>query len=320
MKCIATLTMNPAVDIAYDTDRLVPDHKLRTDPEQYDPGGGGINVARVIAQLGGAARAYYLAGGVMGAVMDDLLRRERVDCRRIDVGGNTRVSIAVYERETGRQFRLVPPGPSISEAEWRMCLERLREVECDYLVLSGSLPIGVPDDFYARVQEAVRERGIEIILDSSGESLRCALEKGGLLLVKPSRRELEQVAGRELKTVSQIAAAAHGMVTKGQASLVAVTLGAEGAMLAQRSGVLHMPAMPVTARSTVGAGDSFLGAMTMALAELRDPVEAFRFGMAAGTAAVLNQGTALARPADVERILATMAVPTPVAGIGATAS
>jgi 6-phosphofructokinase 2 len=316
MKCIATLTMNPAVDIAYDTDRLVPDHKLRTDPEQYDPGGGGINVARVIAQLGGTARAHYLAGGVMGAALDGLLRRERIDCRRIDIAGNTRVSMAVYERETGRQFRFVPPGPSVSEVEWRLCLDRLREVDCDYLVASGSLPIGVPDDFYERVHEVVQERGIELIVDSSGEPLRCALQRGGLLLVKPSRRELEQVTGCALETVSEIAGAAHEMVAKGQAKLVAVTLGAEGAMLAQHSGVVHMPAMQVAARSTVGAGDSFLGAMTMALAGGRDPAEAFRFGMAAGTAAVLNQGTALARLDDVERILKTIAQPTAIAAAG----
>ncbi|WCP12084.1 Putative ATP-dependent 6-phosphofructokinase isozyme 2 [Sphingobium sp. AntQ-1] len=302
MKRIATLTMNPAIDVAYEADRVFHTHKIRARQEHYDPGGGGINVARVIARLGGTARAHYLAGGATGATLDSLLDLHQMVRSRIPIQGNTRISTAVYERETGKEFRFVPHGPVVTEQEWQACLDHLDGIECDYLVASGSLPPGVPDDFYSRLQAKTRTRGIELILDSSGAALQQGLAAGGILLVKPSLGELRQLIGRPLAGRHEIAAAALDIVNKDQAKYVAVTMGREGALLAQRSGVLWLPAVPVEAKSAVGAGDSFLAAMTFALACDRNPIDAFRYGIAAGAAAVLTPGTDLCHRDEVERL------------------
>jgi 6-phosphofructokinase 2 len=307
MKTIATLTMNPTIDIAYDVDRLFHTHKMRTQGERCDPGGGGINVARVFCRLGGLARCFYLAGGATGVALDGLLDEHRLLRTRIDIAGSTRVAAAVHERDSGKEYRFTPPGPEVSAAEWQACLDLLADAECDYFIASGSLPPGVPDDFYARVAAALRARGIAFVLDSSGEPLKQTLAAGGVHLIKPSSGELRQLAGRELTSREAIADAAMAIVRAGRAELVAVTLGHQGALLARAEGTLYLPAVDIEARSAVGAGDSFLATMVHALAGGRDVVEAFRRGMAGGAASVLNPGTGLAHPDDIARLLPLVA-------------
>lgn len=303
MKSIATLTMNPTIDISYDVDRVIHTHKMRTRNERCDPGGGGINVARVFVRLGGHARCFYLSGGPTGVALDGLLDLHQLVRTRIPIAEPTRVASAVHECESGKEYRFTPPGPTVTEAEWRDCLERLTEAECDYFVASGSLPQGVPDDFYAQVAAIMRERGIAFVLDTSGPALEQTLAAGGVHLVKPSSGELRQLSGRELTSREEITEAAMEIIRRGQAELVAVTMGHQGAVLARKEGALFLPAVDIEARSAVGAGDSFLAAMVHALASGREPVEAFRCGMAGGAASVLNPGTGLAHPEDIARLL-----------------
>jgi 6-phosphofructokinase 2 len=304
---IATLTMNPAVDVGYQVDRVYHTNKIRARAQHCDPGGGGINVARVIARLGGTARAYYLAGGATGATLDNLLDLHQLVRLRVPIEGETRISTAVYELETGKEYRFVSPGPLVSSEEWQTCLDLLENVECEYFVASGSLPDGVPSDFYARVSEVCRRRGAVFILDSSGTALQQGLEAGNIFMVTPSLGELEKLVGCRLPAISDVAAAALEIVEKGQAQYVVVTKGKEGALLVQRSGALSLPAIPIDAKSAVGAGDSFLAAMTYALSCGRDPVHAFRYGIAAGAAAVLTPGTGLCQRDDVECLFAQVA-------------
>lgn len=304
---IATLTLNPTIDVSYEVEQVFHTHKVRTLKEHYDPGGGGINVARVFVRLGGNARCFYLSGGATGHALDGLLDLHQLVRCRITIAGPTRVSTSILEHEGGKEYRFVPPGPAIAPREWQECLDRLAETDCDYLVASGSLPPGLPEDFYTRVAAIAAGRGIRMVLDSSGPGLRGGLAGGNVFLVKPSLGELRQLAGMELETTEAIAAAAMAIVEKGQAELVAVTMGHNGALLARKSGTLHLPAVPIEAKSAVGAGDSFLAAMTYGLASGRDPAEAFRLGIAAGAAAVLTPGTDLCHRADVERLLSLVA-------------
>ena len=301
MQSIVTLTLNPAIDGSSDAPRVRPTHKIRTTNTCYDPGGGGINVARVVQRLGGAVRAVYLAGGVTGGVLDSLLDRDGIARRRIDIAGHTRISQAVHETETGLEYRFVPDGPEVSEAEWQSCLAAMSGTDCDYLVLSGSLPRGVPADFYARLVKQ-SGGGKRILLDTSGAALRRTLEGGGVFLVKPSRGELEQFAGRSLDGDEALLEAARGIVRSGHAEHVAVTLGHLGALLVSAAGELRLPAIDVEVRSAVGAGDSFLGAATFALASGESVEAAFRLGLAAGTAAVMTPGTGLCRPEDIKAV------------------
>lgn len=296
--------MNPAIDVAYEADRVFHTRKIRARQEHYDPGGGGINVARVIARLGGTARAYYLSGGATGCALDGLLDEHRLVRFHIPIKGDTRISTSIYERETGQEYRLVPRGPLLTADEWQLCLDHLESAQSDFLVASGSLPPGVPDDFYSRVRKLGQRHGMQLILDTSGNALREAVADGGLYLVKPSIGELRLLTGRPLGEEGEIAAAAQEMVGSGKAQYVAVTMGRDGALLASRSGTWRLPAVPVETQSAVGAGDSFLAAMVFSLGCDKDAVDAFRYGIAAGAAAVLTPGTDLCHRDDVERLYA----------------
>lgn len=306
MKSIATLTMNPTIDVSYAVDRVVHTRKMRARDERYAPGGGGLNVARVFCRLGGNARCFYLSGGATGPALDGLVDQHQLVRTRIPIKHDTRIASAILESESGKEFRFTPAGPIVAEEEWQACLDLLAEARCDYLVASGSLPRGVPDDYYARVNAVMAQRGIGVVLDSSGEALRAGLAAGGIMLVKPSLEELAYLAGRELDTVEEIGAVASEIVSAGQAENVAVTMGERGALLARREGTLYLPAIPIEAKSAVGAGDSFLAAMVHALARGQDMVAAFRYGMAAGAAAVLTPGTNLAYGDDIDRLFAAM--------------
>lgn len=307
MKPIVTLTLNPSIDGSSEAQTVRPIHKVRTTNERYDPGGGGINVSRVVQALGGASFALYLAGGATGSVLDSLLAKDGIAGRRIAIQDHTRVSHTVFERSTGLEYRFVPEGPEVRPSEWQDCLDVLDRMDCEYLVASGSLPRGVPTDFYSRIAAIAREKGAKFVLDTSGEALRETLAGGGIHLVKPSLGEFEQLVGRSLRDPGAQEEAAMEFVLSGKAELLAVTMGHEGALLAQASGPLRLPALEAEVRSAVGAGDSFVASMTLALARGASPEEAFRWGIAAGTAAVLTPGTELCRREDVERLFAQIA-------------
>jgi 6-phosphofructokinase 2 len=300
---IATLTMNPTIDVAFEVDKVFPTHKIRTAREYSNPGGGGINVARVFVRLGGNVRCVYLSGGPTGVALDGLLDLHQLVRTRVPIAGHTRIAVTTLEKSSGLEYRITPEGPEVREAEWRAALAWLEAIECSHLVMSGSLPRGVPKDFYAEAARVMASRGVRVVLDTSGEALRAGLAGGGITLVKPSRGELEALAGTSLPTRAAVTEAAMAIVEARQAQMVAVTLGHEGAILARHGGVIDYPAIPVEAKSTVGAGDSFLAAMVFALCAGQSDDAAFRMGLAAGTAAVLHPGTDLARPADILRLV-----------------
>lgn len=297
---IVTLTLNPAIDGACEADAVHPTRKIRTRNDRYNPGGGGINVARVVGRLGGNVRAIYMAGGATGAVLDELMDTAGIERQRISIAGHTRISLNVFERASGLEYRFVPEGPIISAADVDACRELLADVDCDFLVLSGSLPRGAPVDFYAQLAQKSSAR---VIVDSSGPALKAAVDGGSIFLIKPSRGELERLCGHQLPTLDDIEKAALALVEAGKCENVAVTLGHGGALLANARGCFFLPAIPVAANSAVGAGDSFVGGMIHALALGQTVEEAFRMGLAAATATVLSPGTDLCRRTDVERLL-----------------
>lgn len=307
MKPIVTITLNPTVDGASEAEVVRPTNKIRTHNERYDPGGGGINVARGIRELGREALALYLAGGATGQVLDSLLSRVGIPRRAIPIEGDTRVSNVVYERSTGLEYRFVPEGPEVREREWRQSLRTLEQLDWDILVASGSLPRGMPDDYYVRVSEVVANREGRLILDTSGVALERMLAHGGIWLVKPSVGEFERALGARLGNPDEIGAAAQDVVRSGKAVYVAVSLGEGGAILAHEGGVRRMAAPEVEVVSAVGAGDSFVAGMVVALSAGRPPEEAFAFGVASGSAAVMTAGTELFRRADVERLYGELA-------------
>lgn len=305
MHAICTLTMNPAVDIFTDVPLVVPTHKLRCSAIRQDPGGGGINCARVISRLGGMVTAIYPMGGATGQLLKKRVEAEGILSLTIDAHEETRLSFTVLEKDTENEFRFVLPGPHLNEAEWKECLAAVSmdAVQPQYLIASGSMPPGVPDDFLPNLARMAKARGIRLVLDTSGAALKETLA-AGVYLVKPNLREMRELTGNALDDETSWIAACRDLIAKGQAEMVALTLGHLGALLVTRDLALRAEALPIKPVSTVGAGDSFLGALVWSISRGDDLEKAFRYGVAAGSAALLSQGTGLCAVEDVEKLVA----------------
>ena len=302
MTDIVTMTPNPAVDVSTAVEKIIPVYKLRGAWMRRDPGGGGINVARVIKRLGGEAVAIYPTGGTTGDSLRKLVEREGVASSTFAIEEETREDFFVSETGTGQQYRFILPGPLLRECEWQACLSLLSCTEPfpKFVVASGSLPPGVPDDFYARVARLAKQRGARMILDTSGPALAAAVTEG-VDLIKPNLREMRDLTGREPSDAYEWADAAKDLVRDGKVTVIALTMGHLGAALVTRDRILRAPPLAITPVSAVGAGDSFLGALTYGLASGIDLEGSFRLAAAAGAAALLNPGTELCRADDVRR-------------------
>jgi 6-phosphofructokinase 2 len=308
MRPIVTLTMNPALDVSTEVPALVPTIKLRCGPVRHEAGGGGVNAARAITSLGGPALALYAAGGPTGAMLAPFLAHEGVPHRALPVAGATRENLAVLDRSRDELFRLVLPGPPMTRPEWLRCLDAAVAASegCPYLVASGSLPPGVPDDFYARLARALQPTGTRLLLDCCGPPLRAALDDGRAHAIKPNFREFDELMGGELTDAEREEAAAR-LVEEGRAEAVIVTLGPRGALLVAGGERVTIAAPAVSrAGSPVGAGDCFMGALALALAQGRTLAAACALGVAAAAAAVMTPGTEPCRRDDVERLAAAM--------------
>ena len=301
MQKVVTLTMNPALDVATSINSVAPEIKLRCAAPRFHPGGGGINVSRAIRFLGGASCAVYASGGHTGSMLAQLLEAEAIEQYPVPIAGITRESMIVYEESTSLQYRFTMPGPELAAEEWSACLETIFELRPAYLVASGSLPNGVPVEFYAEITRYAREYGIRVILDTAGDALNRAMGKG-VFLIKPNLRELELFAGEKIRYEAHIKSAGRRLITEGLAEVLVVSIGARGAVMITSEEYLqfHAPVVPIA--SKVGAGDSMVGGIVMALAQGRPLIEAVRFGVAAGSAAVMTPGTLLCRRDDAYRL------------------
>jgi 6-phosphofructokinase 2 len=306
---IVTLTMNPALDVTTSVDVVRPTDKLRCATTRYDPGGGGINVARITQVLGGSVSAVFPAGGPTGDVVMSLLKDAGVQFQHVAIAGSTRESFTVNETSTGQQYRFVLPGPRVTFKEQTQCLEQLRlaAASAQFVVASGSLPPGVPPDFYQGVADICGQLDARFILDTSGGGLRRV--SSGVYLLKASVRELRECVGRPLTTESEQFAAAHGLIEDGRAEVVLVSLGPHGALLATQDASQRFPAIPMGFGSGVGAGDAMVAAITTGLSRGWPLAKSVRLGIAAGAAMLMTPGTAACSRADVDKLFALSAEP-----------
>ena len=301
---IVTLTINPAIDIFVNVARVEPTRKLRCSPPKRDPGGGGINVARVAHRLGGDVTAIYPIGGQIGKLLQRLLEREDVASLVTPSHVETRENFTAYEESTGKQYRFVLPGSPLHRAEWEAVLDRLASLAArpKFVVASGSVPPGAPDDFFARVARHAKALGAKTVIDTSGIALAAALEEG-VTIIKPNLVELTELVAAPLDRDEDRIAACRKLAAEGRAEIVALTLGEHGALLVTAERAWQALPLDIEAVSTVGAGDSFLGGLVAALADGKPLDEAFRVAVAAASAAVLMPGTGLCQPEDVKRLL-----------------
>lgn len=305
---IATLTMSPAVDMFASTDQLHTDSKSRCRIDNREPGGGGINVARNLKRLGVDVLAIFPAGGYNGALLQDMLKARELPCLAVPIAAETTQNIGLTETSAERQFHLVFPGAVLQEQEWNNCLSAIKNLSPapEFLVISGSLPPSVPSDFFARVASSANELGVKVILDTSGPALGPTLE-AGVHLAKLNREEFAELGYDGDGDVESRLELMGQMVERGYAENLIVTLGPNGALLANRQGDrLHACPPPTPVVSHVGAGDSFVSVMTFQLYKGMPVSQAFRYGVAAAAAAISAPGNQLDGLQRVESILAQM--------------
>jgi 6-phosphofructokinase 2 len=308
MTDILTLTMNPALDVLTTIDQVSDTHKMRCGTVLKHPGGGGVNVARVLHRLGANCVAVYLAGDVTGERHHKLMSAEKVRCHVVPIAEETRESFSAHELCSGHDFRFVLPGPNVSAAEVEACFDYVAQhLPKQFLVISGGLAPNMPIDFYARLTALAKQHGVRVVLDANGPALAEAL-KVGVYLFKPSLRELRDLTGQALADVDSQVAAAQQLIQSGQAEVVALSLGEAGAMVVSADQIWQARSIKVEVQTTIGAGDSFVGGMVWSLSRGDSLLKAFQYGMASGAAALLAPGTSLCQAVDVHHVLPQVVV------------
>lgn len=300
---IVTITFSPALDVATSVDVVTPVRKLRCDAPRYEPGGGGINVARVAQRLGADAVAIAPLGGDQGRLLSEQLAAEGVRVEQITIDHPIRQSFSVTEESTGHQYRFVLPPQPLEPREAEQCLQ----VACEFaesaacLVISGS--IDLPDVRETLCNIVTLVAPVPVLVDTSGPALDAAIASGAAL-VKPSARELADLVGSNLRTEDDIIHAATATVERSNVDALLVSIGAGGAVLARKGmPVVRFRAPTVQVRSTIGAGDSLVAGVATGLAQGQPLEESVRLGIAAGTATVLTEGTDLCDPHVVKELL-----------------
>ncbi|MGY2012075.1 1-phosphofructokinase family hexose kinase [Nocardia gipuzkoensis] len=299
---IVTLTMNPAIDLATRVERVVPTDKMRCATPRFDPGGGGINVARTAAELGVEVTAVFPTGGPSGRLLEQLVRDTGVPPRPVQVAESTRESLSVTETISGEQYRFVFPGPRLTDPEQHRCLAEVERAVRggSYLVASGTLPPGVSSDFYQSITDLAGDLGVRVVLDTSGIALRSV--RRGVYLIKPSVRELGDYVGHPLIDRTEQLSQARRLIADGMTEIVLLSLGAAGALVVTRDWHEWFPSIPARVRSGIGAGDAMVGGTTVGLTRGYQLADAVRLGIAAATAALATAGTGPGRSGHIAEL------------------
>lgn len=304
---ICAVCLNPCIDRTVEIDQFTYAGMNRIRTSRQDGCGKGVNVALVSRQMG-------MESSCIGFLFED--NGDRIARRLIDAGagedciwmpGKVRTNLKVFDRQNARITEINECGEHIDEQAQALIIEKVRQYAqiCDTMVFTGSLPPGLPADFYRTLIEAT-EGKCRCVLDAEGEKLTQGM-KAKPFLIKPNQYELELCVGRELPTIMDIKAAALECVRDGIA-IVAVSLGGDGAFITDGNQSLFAPVIPVDVRSTVGAGDSMVTGFLHGLALGEDLGGMFKRGVAAGTAAVTTEGTQLLERAFYEELLGKVVI------------
>ena len=289
---LVTLTLNPCVDVSYDLPRLIEDQKVHASANRYDPGGNGINVARAFKHLHMPAHACCIVAGEIGNLLERLVAHELdyPHCLRIE--GETRINVTLLQQDPRAQFEVSGLGPPVSGFSLQEVVDEVLSLAGGgYVVLTGSLPPGVPKDIYATLVRELHLQAAHAVVDAQGEVLARAIEERPFL-IKPNRYELEQLVGHGLPDLDAVVREACALQARG-IDYVCVSLGADGAILVDGKHTYHACPPPIEPCSTVGAGDSMVAGLITALARGEGPAEALRLGLACGSGTAVRPGTEL---------------------------
>jgi 1-phosphofructokinase family hexose kinase len=301
---IITVTLNPAIDQTLVVPKFVAGDTIRVKSSRFDPGGKGINVSRVVHELGGQSVAMGFAPGALGRFIEQSLEQQDIETDFIHTKGETRTNITIVDESRHIHTILSDPGPETDRESLAALRRRIRRrlKPGDWLVLAGSIPPPLSPDVYAQLIHEAAELKVHAVLDADGEALHVGAEALPQI-VKGNRRELERLLGRHLDDEESTLKAAR-QVQKTGVETVVVTRGREGAVAALGGRhALRGVAPRVRAVSTVGSGDAFLAGVVLTLSRGGTMEEAMRLGIAAGTAAVLTAGTELCHRREVDILL-----------------
>ncbi len=299
---IYTVTLNPALDRFILVEQLLTEDTNRIISETSYAAGKGIDVSRVIRELGGQSVALGLVGGFDGFQLEGLLINAGVMTAFTRISGETRTNIILREKTKGRQYVISANGPEVNATEIGQFYQDFNQIQgMEYLILSGSLPRGVSPNLYGQLILAGKKKNAFIVLDTDGKSLSESIEYQPTC-IKPNIHELSRLAGRELKTESEIIDVCEEIHQKG-IPYVLVSRGKEGLLLSSPRQKIRATAPPVEVDSTVGAGDSVVGGFVLAHSQGKDLADCLRIACAAGTSTAQTPGTELCRRTDVEDIL-----------------
>jgi len=300
---IITVTLNPAVDKTVELLDFKVGALNRIQSVRKDAGGKGINVSKVVAELDGNTKALGFLGGSSGQFIKDRLTSAGITHSFTQVEGETRTNLKIIDLATTKETEVNEPGPNISkEALINLEENLLNNVTKDNLVvLAGSLPIGVPEDFYAQLITKLQDKGVKVVLDTSGIPLMKALEVKPYL-IKPNLDELEKLINKPLKDTDEVINAAKMLHQRG-IGIIVVSLGSEGSIVVSGSGVLKIKPPKIEVGSSVGAGDTLVGALSLKLSQGESLKDAIGYATAASANTVVQSGTQICKKDEVEELL-----------------
>ena len=300
---IITVTLNPAVDQNLELERLIPGDTNRVLDSRIDPGGKGINVSRVLRELGRESLAAGLAPGSLGRFIEHSLLEQGILCDFVHTRGQTRTNLTVVDESAHETTVLSYRGPEVDPRHLQTLESRLRRFISagDWLVVAGSIPPPIEPEVYARLIQLGRQLGAHTVLDADAEALAAGLT-GQPDLVKSNHHEAERLLGMSLKDDTKLLEAAEAMRNAGAATAI-ITAGSRGAVAVGEEGAWWSWPPQTEVVSAVGAGDALLAGLLMKLEEGAGMEEALRWGTAAGAAACLTQGTQLCRRDDFTQLL-----------------
>lgn len=300
---IITLTLNPCIDRTIWVDKLIAAEKLKAKQPEDEPGGGGINVSRAIKYLSEDSKAIFFNGGFNGSYFKELVKNEGVFFEEVVVKGDTRMNLMIIDESSSLEYRIGMEGSNISQDEIEHLYKILsQQNNYDFLVVSGSFPKGMPDNFFEKIVAITTTHNARIIVDTSGKALKNAIHEK-VFLLKPNLSELSNLCGiTETASIDEIIQATQTLLNTSQCTAIVVSLGSNGAVIVTQQEFHHILPPKAKVKSTVGAGDCMVAGMTIALSKNKPWKEILQYGIACGAAATLNSGKSLCKQEDVERL------------------
>ncbi len=301
---IITLTVNPALDKSAKVDGLIAEQKLKCHSIEFQAGGGGINISRVLTRLKIESDCVFTSGGDNGKYLEKMLLQEKVKISPLPVEEWTRENLSIVDTQTAKQYRFGMPGKPVSKSEIDLITNTiLKKIgKNDILALSGSLTPNMPLDYYAHIIKLVADKKVKVILDTSGPALVHTL-KQPLFLIKPNQKELAILAKKDFLSTKEQETFAMELVNSNRVKYVVVSMGPRGAFIASKEGIFYQSTPSIPVKSTIGAGDSMVAGLIYGIRHEYSQQRMLKFGVACGVATTMSEGTNLGSPDKIQHVM-----------------